>query len=138
MKKILLALACAAFFTACNGKPEEPTLLDVSGSWELSSVATKAKVGSETVSVYLTFETAGDFSIYQKIGAGRYTHFTGTYKLDQDNKTLSGSYSGGSAWGPYEVEISGSDLLLTSPNGGEVDTYKKIDAVPDSVTANTY
>ena len=141
MKKFLTLLACVALFAACNGNdPDEPTVpeLDVIGMWELSSVSTKASVGSVTVSVYIDFAADNSFTLYQKIGEGRYTKFEGTYNLNKDAAQLSGSYAGGSAWGPYSASRDGNTLTLASTGGKEVDTYKKIDSIPASVTENLY
>lgn len=138
MKKIACILALAGLLVACEKDPVIPEpVYGVDGAWELSSVSTKASVGGVTVSVYLAFDSAGTFSLYQKIGEGRYTVFSGKWQLKDDN-TLSGTYSGGASWGPYAAEITSSTLTLTSPGGKEVDTYKKIASIPDSVTQNTY
>jgi hypothetical protein len=93
MKKFLFVLASLALLAGCHRTdPEDLTpAVDVTGSWELSSVTTRVSVGGEQVSVYLVFSTAGSFDIYQKIGAGRYTHFTGNYTLNKDEKLLSGN-----------------------------------------------
>ncbi len=137
MKKFWLLAVAVTLFMACTKKDDTPKL-DVTGAWELSSVATKATVGSETVSVYVDFASAGSFTLYQKIGNGRYTVFTGTYTLDATAGKLSGKYNGGKAWGPYSAAMEGSNLTLTSDGGKEVDTYKKIDAIPESVKNNIY
>lgn len=140
MKRFLTLLACVALFSACHGNDPEPTVpqLDVTGIWELSSVSTKASVGSVTVSVYIDFAADNSFTLYQKIGEGRYTKFTGSYNLDKDAAQLSGSYAGGSAWGPYSASREGNTLTLASAGGKEVDSYKKIEAIPASVTENLY
>jgi len=141
MKKLLTLLACMALLAACNGNdPDQPTVpeLDVAGTWELSSVSTKASVGSVTVSVYIDFAADNSFTLYQKIGEGRYTKFEGTYNLNKDAAKLSGSYAGGSAWGPYSASRDGNTLTLASAGDKEVDTYKKIDSIPASVTENLY
>ncbi len=141
MKKILTWAALLLALAACGEKEkiDEPvsTQIDVTGYWELTSVATKASVGSVNVSVFLEFASNGNFTLYQKIGEGRYTRFTGSYTLSSDNQ-LSGSYAGGSAWGPYNAALSGGSLVLTSPGGKEVDSYKKVSAIPETVTGNLY
>jgi hypothetical protein len=138
MKKFLLILALAAASVACQ-KPDDPVkqATDVSGVWELTNVSTKASVGSVQVSVYLDLVAGGSFTLYQKIGDGRYTVFKGGWKLSEDDR-LSGTYEDGKAWGPYEATVSGSSMTLVSAGGKEVDTYKKIASIPDSVTSNTY
>ncbi len=140
MKKILFVLASLAVLAGCHrNEPEDlKPAVDVTGSWELSSVTTRAMVGGEQVSVYLVFSASGSFDIYQKIGAGRYTHFSGNYTLNKEEKLLLGDYADGTKWGPYEVSLEGTTLSLNLPGGKEVDSYKKIDAVPESVTGNVY
>ena len=134
--KLWMAAVAAALLLVSCGNKEEKVSLSVDGCWELTSVTTKsATVGSETVSVYIEFASAS-FTLYQKIGKGRYTRHTGSFQLDQKAKTLSGSYSDGSSWGPYEVACSGENLSLTKDS--ETDTYKKIEAIPAAVASNTY
>jgi len=137
MKKILFALAMLAMLASC-GKPDPvKPKTDVSGVWELSNVATKASVGSVSVSVYLDLVAGGNFTLYQKIGDGRYTVFSGTWTLSDDDH-LSGTYSDGKGWGPYAASVSGNTMKLESAGSKEVDTYNKITAIPESVTSNTY
>lgn len=142
MKRVLYAVAIAALclVTACgkNKQPDkqENKALAVAGVWELSDIVTKASIGSVNVSVYLDFASEGSFTLYQKIGEGRYTKFTGTYTVEKDS--LSGKYADGKAWGPYKAEVNGSTLTLVKEGGSETDTYRKIDAVPAEVTSNLY
>ena len=144
MKKFFAFAVVLLGLVACGGQNKDnpdttPVLTkeNLVGAWELSSVSTKATVGSETVNVYVDFASSGSFSLYQKIGQGRYTKFDGTFSVSADGK-LSGKYSGGASWGPYEGAVSGSTLTLTSAGGNEVDTYKKVAAIPDSVFSNLY
>lgn len=142
MKRLLYALSIAALclLVAC-GKENKPgkggsKAPAIAGVWELSDIATKASIGSVAVSVYLDFADGGSFTLYQKIGEGRYTKFTGTYTVDKDS--LSGKYADGKAWGPYKAEVNGSSLTLVKEGGSETDTYRKIDAIPAEVTSNLY
>lgn len=139
MKKMLFIAAVLLPLLAGCTKPggETSAKADVTGVWELSAIATKVSIGSETVSVYLDFAVGGTFTLYQKIGAGRYTRFEGTYSLSDEN-VLSGSYSDASAWGPYKAERDGSTLKLTSSGEKETDSYKLIDAIPAAVLENVY
>jgi uncharacterized protein (TIGR03066 family) len=138
MKKVFAFLAAALVLAACGGKdnPEPEKTVSVVGTWELSNVATKASVGSVSVSVYVQFAADGSFLLYQKVGEGRFSAFSGTFKLEGGK--LSGKYSNGSSWGPYEASVTNSSLTLTTAGGKEVDTYTKISSIPASVTSNLY
>ena len=132
MKRLLYAISIAALclLTAC-GKDKQPGKEEIkpsaiAGAWELSDISTKTSIGSVNVSVYLDFTSDGKFTLYQKIGEGRY------------KDSLSGKYSDGKAWGPYKAEINASALTLIKEGGKETDTYRKIDAVPEAVTSNVY
>ena len=136
-KAWIAAIAAALLLVSCgSGNKEEKVSLSVDGCWELTSVTTKsATVGSETVSVFIEF-SSGAFTLYQKIGQGRYTVFTGFYYLSEKDQTLIGTYADGTAWGPYEVACSDANMSLTKDS--ETDTYKKIEAIPAAVASNTY
>ena len=135
-KSWIVAFAAAMMLLSCGNSKEEKVSLSVDGCWELISVTTKsATVGTETVSVYIEF-LAGSFTLYQKIGEGRYTVFSGSYTIDQKEQTLSGTYADGTAWGPYSVACSDANMSLSKDS--ETDSYKKIDAIPAAVTSNTY
>ena len=135
MKKIFTVLAVLAIAACCKPKTPETPKLAVDGMWELSAAQTKVSLGGEEVSVYISF-TEGAFVLYQKIGAGRYSVFTGSYSIDQDKAQLSGTYASGKAWGPYDCTCA--DGTLTLESGTEKDTYTKIDGIPESVTSNVY
>ena len=140
MLRAVLALVAGAMVSCQKvDQPSEAELLKtgLSGVWELVSVDTKATVGSVTVSVYINFVEGDTFVLHQKIGEGRYTKFDGTYSVGED-KTLSGTYTGGKTWGPYQASLSGSSLTLSTATGTEVDTYQKIDAIPAPVLENLY
>lgn len=138
MKRLLAFMAAALVLAACGGKdnPEPEVKTTVVGCWELTNVTTKATVGSVTVNVYVEFTANNKFSLYQKLGEGRYSVFTGTFKYEGNQ--LLGTYDKGTSWGPYSVTVSDSSLTLTTAGGKEVDTYKKITSIPDSVKNNTY
>lgn len=140
MKKFLLMAACVLALFACKkegGEVPTPAGGSIVGVWELTSVATKATVGDVEVSVFVQFDEGDHFVLYQKIGAGRYRVLEGNYALAADGK-LSGAYMDGGNWGPYDVVVSDETLALTSPNGKEVDTYRKISAVPEYAITNIY
>lgn len=138
MKKFVAFFALAALsLLALSCKKDNPVPTpssdDITGCWELSSVATKATVGSVQVSVYIEF-SGSSFTLYQKLGEGRYTQFTGSWSASDGS--LSGSYTGGKSWGPYSYSLSGNSLTLSK--GSETDVYNRIDAIPASVTGNIY
>lgn len=140
MTAALIVAAGVFALSSCKKTDKDPQekkeKVSVVGSWELSRIETKTpQIGDQEVSVYITF-TDNAFTLYQKIGLGRYTKFDGSYIFDGSN--LSGSYTGGKAWGPYVATLEGDSMTLTLPDGQERDVYTKIDAVPDTVTSNVY
>ena len=136
----LIVAASVFALSSCKKSDKDPEekkeKVSVVGSWELARIETKSpKIGDQEVSIYITF-TDKAFTLYQKIGLGRYTKFVGSYTFD--GSSLSGSYTGGKAWGPYEATLEGESLTLAFPEGQERDIYTKIDAIPESVTSNVY
>lgn len=135
-----LLLLCV-ITTGCPDKPDDPDnpqeALDITGEWQISQLTTKsAQVGDQTVDIYLAFTSAGNFDLYQMIGTGRYRHYTGSWSLS--GNTLSGKYSGGSEWATsYTVAVDAgkTQLVLTTADGSEVQTYRKR-PIPQEVTAN--
>lgn len=136
MKKVFALIFALLTLAACGGNKDNPDTKKyaITGVWELSSVATKASVGSTTINVYVEFASSGNFTLYQKLGEGRYTLYTGSYTYSGD--VLSGKYSSGASWGPYNVTLDESTLVLSTEK--EKDTYKKIESIPSSVISNTY
>lgn len=127
-------MAALLSFAACGSKDnpdKQKDALDFTGEWKLTDIQTKAAaIGGVQVSVYLSFEN-GSFTLYQKIGEGRYTKLTGTYSLE--GELLSGSYSSGDKWGAsYNVSVDGDTLTLIPVDGTEKDIYKKT-SIPDDV-----
>lgn len=149
MKKIFnvfAALALLCTMVSCGGKtnpdpgpnpdPDPKVLTDVAGCWELTGVDTKVSVGSETVSVYLNF-ASGKFDVYQKLGssAAHYTKLSGTYNFASGK--LTGAYDNGNSLGSnYTVSFTSSTMSLATAGGKEVDTYKKISSIPESVISD--
>ena len=126
--------------TGCQKDPEEettPKASGLSGQWVLSAFATKAvNVGGTDVDVYLDFHEDGTFVLYQMLGQGWYTKYSGTYTLE--GTLLSGKYDGGKAWGSkYNVSKTSDTLVLTTENGKEEYTYKST-TIPASVLSMSH
>lgn len=137
MKKLIYLFASICLVCSCGGKdnPKEP--VSIVGEWVLSSYSTKAvTIGTESVDIYLKFDSSS-FDIYQKLGSGRYKHYTGTYTLS--GNTLSGKYSDGkSLASQYSVSVENKKLILTQyPESKEVQTFTPT-TIPDSVKNNVY
>lgn len=133
---VLTAAAAVLTLAAVScGKKDKEEAVSIDGCWELYNVATKSTmVGFVSVDVYVEFHE-GAFTLYQRIGDGRYSRFEGSYLLGK-NKELTGTYAGGKAWGPYTFVLSETDLVLTK--GSEKDTYKKVSSIPEKVLSNVY
>ena len=64
-----------------------------------------------SIEVYLAFQTDNTFDLFQKIGAGAFRHYTGTYTYD--GQTLSGVYSDKTPWKySYEAKVDGNNLTM--------------------------
>lgn len=120
---IMLASSCGG-----NGNTgKEDKALDITGTWELINIEiTKAaQLGSETIDVTITFNSDKTFSLSQILGAGRAQEYSGTWQLTE--KTLTGKYSNGKAWGSsYEVSVENSTLTMIPEGGAEAYIYRKI------------
>lgn len=129
MRKILYILAALTLLAAAGCKKEEKKVdykALISGEWHCSPADIETDV-------HAVFEADGCFDAYQKIGEGRYRHYTGTWS--SEGSTLSGIYSDGSAWGStYRMEFPDDNTMtLTALNGSEeVMTYFR-EAVPAEV-----
>ena len=100
--------------------------LDVTGTWELMDITTKAaQIGEETIEVVITFNADKTFSLSQMLGHGRPVTYSGTWLLE--GTKLSGKYSDGKAWGTtYQVSVEGTVLTLTPEiDGAESYVYHK-------------
>ena len=103
-------------------KKEKPVALDITGTWTLMDIQTKAaQIGDETVEVVIIFNADNTFSLSQMIGYGRPVVYSGTWLLD--GTRLSGKYSDGKAWGAaYEVSREG-DVLTMTPDVAGAESY---------------
>ena len=140
MKRFLLfaATALLVMLTGCKEEiPEGTPAMDITGEWALADISTKAAaIGSQTVSAYVSFTEEGKFELYQQLGQGWYSRFTGTWTLTEE--TLSGSYDGGRPWGSsYTVTLSDNTMTLTTASGSETDTYVRT-PIPDEVKNKTW
>ncbi|MGN1233209.1 MAG: S8 family serine peptidase [Candidatus Cryptobacteroides sp.] len=125
--KIIFALILATAVSACNKEEQEND--PVAGSWHLMTVT---NIDISDIDVYLSFEQ-GNFTLYQKVGEGRYRKYDGTYFVE--GNTLRGSYSGGEKFGSdYRVQRDKDRLTLTS-DSGESSIYT-LSQIPDEVTGN--
>ena len=74
------------------------------------------------------------FDLYQKIGDGRYRHYSGRWEVK--GNTLSGEYSAGTSWGSsYALTSIGTDtLVMTALNGSEDVMKYAREAIPAEIT----
>ncbi|MBO7313058.1 MAG: lipocalin family protein [Alistipes sp.] len=125
---MMVAALFALAITGCNKENDTPAdnlATKVVGEWHCTPE-------EYDIDVYVSFTAEGTFDEYQRIGEGRYRHYTGTWAMNKSE--LSGVYADGTAWGSsYKVSFSGEDMLLTSTNDtAETMTYVK-EIIPDEV-----
>ena len=121
---ILILVLSAMLMMGC--KKEKPAVLDITGTWELMDITTKAaQIGEETIEVEITFNADKTFSLSQMLGQGRPVNYAGTWLLE--GTKLSGKYSDGKSWGTtYQVVVEGSVLTMTpEKTGAESYVYHK-------------
>ncbi|MGM9742079.1 MAG: S8 family serine peptidase [Candidatus Cryptobacteroides sp.] len=125
--KIIITLILSAGIISCT--KEEKVNDPVAGSWHLMTVT---NIDISEIDVYLSFEQ-GNFTLFQKMGEGRYRKYDGTYFIE--GNVLHGSYSGGEKFGSdYRVQRDKDRLTLTS-DSGESSIYT-LSQIPDEVTGN--
>lgn len=133
IKTIFFCLAAVLAFAGCDKPNEKPTPDKTDGSiigqWHLVSWSTLS-----AADIYLSFGKDGKFNIYQRLELPTYSHYEGTYSLN--GKTLTGSYSDGTAWGnaSYTVGFSdnGTKLTLTGATTDDVAVYAK-ESIPEYI-----
>jgi hypothetical protein len=127
MKKIfgiLLILSMGLLTASCGEKQKGPDVATkIVAEWHLTSVS--GMDNSAVPEVYISFAQDFSFELYQKIGAGRFRKYEGTYAVA--GSVVSGSYNDGETWGStYKASFEGEELVLTAENGSaEVCRYEK-------------
>ncbi len=149
MKKLFRFLAMAMMaVTLCNcgeNEPNEPngpqppqpgqevevTVANLSKCWELTEWSVSAEFPSDGTGIYLELKDDNTFNLYQKgVNFVGVVLFEGTYELDTNSKTITGTYRDGENWAAdytitklttenmiwqYEKEISTFDMLEEIP-----------------------
>ncbi len=135
MKKLIIAALMLLALASCD-KEKAGKALDISGDWNITEISTKAaEIGGVTLDIWISFKADKSFTMYQKIGQGRYDSYSGSWSIS--GTRLTGTYSDGKKWATeYDValEDGGNSLILTSITG-ETDTYAK-GTIPPEVLNN--
>ena len=123
MKKLLYIFAALMLIASCGkneeGKKPEINLEEqIVGQWHSKSISVDGDI-------YIEFDQAKTFELYQQIGEGAYRLYRGTWNLEGD--LLTGKYNDGEDWAAaYKVAIEGSNLTMTSNNdAAEKSIYTK-------------
>ena len=133
MKKLLYIFAALMLIASCGkneeGKKPEINLEEqIIGQWHSTSISVDGDI-------YIEFDQAKTFELYQQIGEGAYRLYRGTWNLEGD--LLTGKYNDGEDWAAaYNVAIADNVLTMTSTNdAAEVSVYEKSE-VPAEVKDN--
>ena len=133
MKKLLYIFAALMLIASCGkneeGKKPEINLEEqIVGQWHSTSISVDGDI-------YIEFNQAKTFELYQQIGEGAYRLYRGTWNLEGD--LLTGKYNDGEDWAAaYNVAIADNVLTMTSTNdAAEVSVYEKSE-VPAEVKDN--
>ena len=135
MKKrvLMFVMASAMLFTGCK-KEESSDLSDVLvGEWTLEMYvpATKgAMIGSEPVSILISFYENKRFKLEQKVGQAFTEYFDGTWSLD--GTVLSGIYSDNKPWGSkYDISFRDNNNVLEMKTVATQESYIYQRIIPD-------
>lgn len=125
----LLLIVMVTMTSGCKDKEEvipTETVPEIVGEWH-------CEVDRLEVDIYIGFNAAGTFELYQKIGDGFYRKYTGTWKMD--GNILSGSYSDDEVWGSsYVVSFDGDSkmTLEATEDPHESYTYSR-ESIPSEI-----
>ena len=130
MKKLLYIFAALMLIASCGkneeGKKPEINLEEqIIGQWHSTSISVDGDI-------YIKFDQAKTFELYQQIGEGAYRLYRGTWNLEGD--LLTGKYNDGEDWAAaYKIAIEGDTLTMTSNNdAAEKSTYTESE-IPSEV-----
>lgn len=132
MKKtgIIAVLLLLLLGTAACRKDKNPDG-GIFGEWkQVSYTGDDDAAGAE---VYLNFRPDCTFEMFQKLGAGHFAAYIGTFSLD--GELLSGTYSDGTSFGgKYIVKVDGDRMTMTESNVAAPGEYVYTRcSIPDSV-----
>ena len=130
MKKLLYIFAALMLIASCGkneeGKKPEINLEEqIIGQWHSTSISVDGDI-------YIEFDQAKTFELYQQIGEGAYRLYRGTWNLEGD--LLTGKYNDGEDWAAaYKIATEGDTLTMTSNNdAAEKSTYTESE-IPSEV-----
>lgn len=107
--KMMMAIAALVLVTGCQ-KEEERVKEMLVGDWHYAAIDQ-----NENIDIWVSFSADGTFDMYQKIGSGAYWHSAGKYKVNTDEKLLTGVYSDKTPWKyDYRYSVSDSKLVMTA------------------------
>lgn len=123
--KTLSIAFMAAFLMACT-KDESKVVESMAGSWHYEAVEY-----SQDIDVYLVLSADYTFEMFQKVGEGAYWRSTGTFEINVQEKTITGTYSDRVPWkNVYEYSVGSSTLTLSAAGVSRKYVAK---SVPDDV-----
>ena len=139
IRLILIGLAAVFALTGCGdsskdtpepGPGPENGNGSVIGEWHMISWSTL-----KAADIYLSFDEADSFHIYQRLYKPEYVHLDGRYTYDKP--TLNGRYSDNTPWGSASYRVSfnadGTRMTLTSTSStSDVSVFVKAE-IPSEI-----
>ncbi|MEG1621858.1 MAG: lipocalin family protein [Alistipes sp.] len=152
MMKFLLAAFSAVVLCSCGGDPDPvpdpvpippvPSDTAVVGEWQLKSWSDDVDnaISSGKVQVYLELKKDGTFWLYENFNTPGFKKIKGTFVYVESTKSISGTYSDGSAWAHnYAVsDLTTTAMKWTVTASGEFSTYAKTSIPADLVKAQAF
>lgn len=129
IKLLLIGLTAAFALSGCGDSSKDTPEPEpengngsVIGQWHMVSWSTLT-----AADIYLLFDEAGSFQLYQRLYKPEYVHLDGSYTYEKP--TLSGKYSGNTPWGSPSYRVSfnadGTRMTLTSTTSDDVSVFVK-------------
>lgn len=117
-----------------HGQDVPVSVENVSKAWQLTAWSPATNFPTESQTAYVQLYTNGSFELFQKnINYVGVVLFTGTYELNAEAKTITGTYSDGVKWASTYSITSMKDNSMQWTTGNEVSTFSIADAVPSDI-----
>lgn len=117
-----------------NGDEVAVNVTNVSKAWELTAFSGSAEFPAEGQAAYLELSKEGTFELYQKnINCVGVVLYTGEYELNEDAKSITGTYSDGVKWASTYTINPMRDNFMGWTAGKETTSFTLVTEIPAEI-----